>query len=147
MSLTKDDIPFTVIHSFRRLESETKENENFQIDDIQSVKRKLDFSDEALGEDHVTPDKPKSVYKSQLHDRWKKKLRIQDLPEQATSPTEDGKIQPRKRDLKLAKKENNKLRTVSEMEDETEPKQRTFAPKIVQRRLQLNIPGTGSGLG
>ena len=34
MSLTKDDIPFTVIHSFRRLESETKENEDFQIDDI-----------------------------------------------------------------------------------------------------------------
>lgn len=78
MSLTKDDIPFTVIHSFRRLESETKENEDFQIDDMQSVKRKLDFSDEALDEDQVTPDKPKSVYKSQLHDRWKKILRIQD---------------------------------------------------------------------
>ena len=95
----------------------------------------------------MTPDKPKQVYKSQLHDRWKRKLRIQDLPEQVTPPADDGKIQPRKRDLKLAKKENNKLRSVSEIQDESEPKQRTFAPKIVQRRLQLNIPGTGSGLG
>ena len=115
MSLTQDDIPFAVIHSLRRIESETKENEEIQIDDIQSARRKLDFSDEAL-EDLMTPDKPKKVYKSKLHDRWKKKLRIQDLPEQVASPTDDGKIQPRKRDLKLAKKEKNKLRSVSEIE-------------------------------
>ena len=70
-------------------------------------------------------------------------------------PVDDGKIPPRKRDIKLAKKEDFKLRTVSEVKDDVKPdepipqKPRTSAPTrqlLVQRRLRLNIPSTKSHL-
>ena len=60
MSLTPENIPFSVITGFRQLERPNHESEESMIDNFANTKRKLDFSDPHLL-DEMTPDKPKPV--------------------------------------------------------------------------------------